>query len=154
MSRQPPSHRSDYLREIPLGTRWDDNDIYGHMNNTVHYRLFDTAVNGFLIAECGFCPRSSDIIGIVAESGCRYFAELHFPGTVIAGLRVGHLGRTSVRYEIALFADDALQAAAEGFFVHVFVDRFDRRPRSLPESLRASLAKLTRGGPAKRAQTN
>ena len=144
MSRQAPGYRTDYLREVTLSTRWDDNDLYGHMNNAVHYRLFDTAVNGFLIAECGFSPHTSDIIGIVAESGCRYFAELQFPDPVIAGLRVGHLGRSSVRYEIALFAKDSLQAAAEGYFVHVFVDRLDRRPRTLPDALRAKLATLMR----------
>lgn len=144
MSRQARGHRKDYVREVTLNTRWDDNDLYGHMNNSVHYRLFDTAVNGFLISDCGFSPRTSEIIGIVAESGCRYFEELQFPSPVVAGLRVAHLGRSSVRYEIALFSDGAMQPAAEGFFVHVFVDRVSRRPLVLPNDLRVGLATLIR----------
>lgn len=142
MSREPPGRREDYRHEVVLTTRWDDNDLYGHLNNAVHYRLFDTAVNGFLITECGFAPATAEIVGLVAESGCRYFSELQFPASVIARLRVGRLGKSSVRYEIGLFAEGAAFAAAEGFFVHVFVDRIDHRPRVLPEELRSGLSRL------------
>lgn len=154
MSRQAPGRREDYLRQLTLTTRWDDNDLYGHLNNAVHYRLFDTAVNGFLITECGFSPSSSDIIGVVAESGCRYFSELQFPAPVIAGLRVGYLGKSSVRYEIGLFTANSTQAAAEGFFVHVFVDRTDRRPRKLPDSLRTGLTALRFEDPSRLDQSD
>ena len=142
MSKDLPGQRGDYAREVLLTTRWDDNDLYGHLNNAVHYRLFDTAVNGLLIRDCGFDPVHSELIGVVAESGCRYFSELQFPHPVIAGVRVGRLGNSSVRYEIGLFAEDALHAAAEGYFVHVFVDRSDRRPRPLPAAFRAGLSAL------------
>lgn len=140
MSRLPPSHRKDYKTEIILSTRWDDNDIYGHLNNTAHYRLFDTAVNGFLMEKTGFHPMTLQVIGLVVESGCRYQAELHFPQNISACLRVARIGRTSVRYEIGLFADDAQLPAAEGFFVHVFVERDTRQPHPIPEALRRCIS--------------
>lgn len=142
MPKVTPGHRSNYVTEVVLATRWDDNDIYGHLNNTVHYRLFDTAVNGFLIASVGFDPLNSEVIGVVAESGCRYYAELRFPQTIFAGLRVARIGTTSVRYEIGLFTDDTAQAAAEGYFVHVFVNRETRRPQSLPDWLRSGVQSI------------
>lgn len=142
MSRAIPGRRADYRYETVLTTRWDDNDLYGHMNNAVHYRLFDTAVNAYLISHCDFFPSKSDMIGLVAESGCRYHSELQFPAPIIAALRVGRLGTSSVRYEVGLFSESANVAAAEGFFVHVFVDRTDRRPRPLSDELRQGLASL------------
>ena len=122
-----------------------DNDVYGHMNNVVHYSLFDTAVNGWL-AENGVLDfHAGTQIGLVVETGCRYFAELAFPDTVNAGLRVARLGTSSVRYEIGLFRNDAAEAAAEGFFVHVYVDRATRRPAPLSAGLRATLETIAIG---------
>lgn len=146
MTKTSPGRRKDYKTEIILSTRWDDNDMYGHLNNTVHYRLFDTAVNGFLIEKTGFHPMASQVIGLVVESGCRYQAELHFPRNIAACLRVARIGRTSVRYEIGLFADDAQLAAAEGYLVHVFVERDTRRPHPIPEVLRRGLEQIMMDG--------
>lgn len=120
-----------------------DNDIYGHMNNVVHYSLFDTAVNGWLIEQGVLDIHGGDQIGLVVETGCRYFAELAFPDVVTAGLKVTRLGNSSVRYEIGLFRNDEQDAAAEGFFVHVYVDRISRRPKPLADGLRLALASVT-----------
>lgn len=140
--RAAPALRAAFPLFRPLATRWADNDIYGHMNNVVHYALFDTAVNGWL-AERGFLdPLTSPTFGIVAETGCRYHAEMAFPDRVTAGLRVGHLGTRSLRWEIALFRNDDDSAAAEGFFVHVWVDRASRRPVPLPDGLRRAATDL------------
>lgn len=144
MSKLRRPRRSEYSREVVLGSRWDDNDIFGHLNNAVHYRLFDTVVNGFLIADCGFDPLTSEVVGLVVESGCCYFSELRFPQVIVAGLRVDHIGNSSVRYEIGLFDKDELESAAQGYFVHVFVDRLSRRPRPLPPWLRDGLSVLHR----------
>ena len=137
-----PGTRSDYrvLREMP--TRWFDNDCYGHLNNTVHYTLFDTAVNAHLIEAGVLQPLESERIFLVVESGCRYFAPLTFPETVTAGLRVGRLGASSVRYEIGLFGAGE-RAAAEGFFVHVSVDRVTRQKAPIAEEVRGVLEGLT-----------
>ncbi|WP_018701049.1 thioesterase family protein [Amorphus coralli] len=122
-----------------------DNDVYGHMNNVVHYSLFDTAVNGWLIEAGVLDIRSGTQVGLVVETGCRYFAEMAFPDVVTAGLRVARLGKSSVRYDVGLFRNDEERAAAEGFFVHVYVDRETRRPMPLAPALRAALAALTTG---------
>ena len=116
-----------------------DNDVYGHLNNVVHYSFFDTAVSGWLLEQGLIHPHKGDQIGLVVETGCRYFAEISFPDTVTAGIRVAKLGTSSVRYEIGLFRNDEQDAAAEGFFVHVYVDRTTRRPKSLNERLRNTL---------------
>jgi len=116
-----------------------DNDIYGHMNNVVHYSLFDTAVNGWLIDKGVLDIHAGDQIGLVVETGCRYFSELAFPDVVTAGIVVTKLGTSSVRYEVGLFRNDEQRAAAEGFFIHVYVDRTTRRPRALPQALRETL---------------
>lgn len=116
-----------------------DNDIYGHMNNVVHYSLFDTAVNGWLIEKGVLDIHAGGQIGLVVETGCRYFSELAFPDVVSAGIVVTKLGTSSVRYEVGLFRNDEQHAAAEGFFVHVYVDRATRRPRELAEALRQTL---------------
>lgn len=134
--------RRDYARHRLITTRWMDNDVYGHVNNVVYYSFFDTAVNATLIEEGLLDPARSAVIGLVVETGCRYAAPLSFPGDVAAGIRVGHLGRSSVRYEIGLFPDGEDMAAAEGHFVHVYVDRGSRRPVPLPEALRAFLGTL------------
>jgi acyl-CoA thioester hydrolase len=137
--RQQPSTRSAYRVFRTLATRWADNDVYGHMNNVVHYALFDTAVNGWLIDSGVLDWQAGSRIGLVVETGCRYFGEMAFPDRVTAGLRVARLGTSSVRYEIGLFRNDETAAAAEGFFVHVYVDRQSRRPCPLAPDLRAVL---------------
>jgi acyl-CoA thioester hydrolase len=134
--------RGDYRHFLPIVTRWSDNDLYGHINNTVYYSFFDTVVNRFLI-EGGFLDlEQSEVIGLVVETGCRYAKPVAFPEAITAGLRVGHMGRSSVRYEVALFRGEDDAAAAEGHFIHVYVDRASRRPTPLPEPLRALLTPL------------
>ena len=140
--RKPFGSRADYRHFLPITTRWLDNDLYGHINNTVYYSFFDTVVNRYLI-EGGFLNlEASDVIGLVVETGCRYAKPLAFPQAVTAGLRVAHIGNSSVRYEIALFGGNDDDAAAEGFFVHVYVARESRKPVPLPDALRQLLQAL------------
>ena len=141
--RPTPSTRADYRAFRNLTTRWMDNDIYGHMNNVVHYSLFDSAVNGWLIEKGVLDIHAGAQIGVVVETGCRYFSELAFPDEVTAGLRVARLGSSSVRYEVGLFRNAAETAAAEGFFVNVYVDRATRRPLKLAPELRAALEMIS-----------
>lgn len=142
MSRPAPAPRSAYARFQVLGTRWSDNDVYGHMNNVVHYSLFDTAVNGFLMRRGLLDPQAGKTVFLVVETGCRYHSELRFPDEVEAGLRVMRLGGSSVEYAVGLFAREAPRAAAEGRFVHVNVDRQTRRPAPIPAATRAALETL------------
>lgn len=123
-----------------------DNDVYGHMNNVVHYSLFDTAVNGWLIEQGTLDIHRGEQIGLVVETGCRYFSEMAFPDVITAGIRVATLGNSSVRYEIGLFRNDEINAAAEGFFVHVYVDRDTRRPKPLGDTLRSALQAIASAG--------
>ena len=122
-----------------------DNDVYGHVNNVTYYSYFDTAVNGYLIAKGALDIEKSEVIGLVVETSCSYRAPLTFPDAVTAGIRVARIGTSSVRYEIALFRNGSEDAAAEGYFVHVYVDRATRRPVPLPEELKAVLLPLLRG---------
>lgn len=140
--KAPITTRSDYVEFYPLQTRWNDNDIYGHMNNVVHYSLFDTAVNGWLIEHGLLDPRTSDTFGLVVETGCKYHSEMGFPDKVTAGLRVARLGSSSVKYEVALFRNDEESATAEGFFVHVYVNRETRRPSKIENNRRAAFQSL------------
>ncbi len=144
MSLRPsPPARADFPRFIGLSTRWMDNDVYGHVNNVVHYSLFDTAVNRWLIERGALDIHAGAVIGLVVETHCNYFASIAFPQTVHVGLRVARVGGSSVRYEVGLFADDAPQAAALGHFVHVYVARDTRRPvLELPAALLAALRPL------------
>ena len=138
MSVRPSPHsRSSYrsFRNIP--TRWADNDMYGHVNNVVYYAWFDTAVNSLLIERGALDIHQGTTVGFVVETQCNYFAPLAFPQTVEAGIRVAHAGSSSVRYEIALFAEGSETAAAQGHFVHVYVDRATQRPVKLPPALQA-----------------
>ncbi len=138
-TRTGPSTRADYRAFRTIQTRWMDNDIYGHMNNVVHYSLFDTAVNGWLI-EAGLLDlKAGTEVGLVVETGCRYHAEMMFPDVISAGIRVARIGSSSVRYEVGLFRNDEDIASAEGFFIHVYVDRASRRPKTLSETMRAAL---------------
>jgi acyl-CoA thioester hydrolase len=134
---------SQYAHRLAIPTRWNDNDVYGHVNNVQYYAFFDTVINAWLIQEGGLDITAGAVIGLCAESHCTYRAALSFPETVAAGLRVGHLGRTSVRYEIGLYGEgQEEEPAAEGWFVHVFVGREDRRPAEMPAPLRACLERL------------
>jgi acyl-CoA thioester hydrolase len=140
--RPRPRRRSDYRRFERITTRWMDNDVYGHVNNVVHYSFFDTAVNGYLIREGALDIAAGPVIGLVVDTRCSYFSELAFPTVVEAGLRVARLGTSSVRYEIGLFAEGEPLTAAAGAFVHVYVDRATRRPTPLPDRLREVLEPL------------
>lgn len=138
-ARTGPSTRAAYRAFRTIQTRWMDNDIYGHMNNVVHYSLFDTAVNGWLIDAGLLDLKAGKEVGLVVETGCRYHAEMMFPDVVSAGIRVARIGSSSVRYEVGLFRNDEDQASAEGFFIHVYVDRETRRPKPLGEAMRKKL---------------
>jgi acyl-CoA thioester hydrolase len=138
MKKNRISTRSDYWDLYQLQTRWMDNDTYGHLNNVLHYSLFDTAVNEWLIERGLLDPRSSDTYGRVVETGCKYYAEMGFPDRVTAGLRVAKLGNSSVRYELALFRNDENAASAEGFFIYVYVNRTTHRPSPIEEHRRAA----------------
>ena len=143
MAERPAPHRlADYPHKQSITTRWMDNDAYGHVNNVMYYSFIDTVVNTYLIERGALDVERGAVIGLAVESGCHYFAPLSYPETVTAGLRVGHTGRSSVRYEIGLFGQGSEIAAAQGYFIHVYVDRATRRPVSLPESLRAALEPL------------
>ena len=135
--------REAYRRWRKLPTRWADNDIYGHINNAAYYGFFDTAVNCFLIEEAGLDIHEGGVIGLVVETGCNYFAALAYPETVEVGIRVSRIGNSSVRYEIGLFSEGVDEPAAQGHFVHVYVDRETRRPVSLPDGMRAALEGIT-----------
>lgn len=142
-----PERRADYLRFERIPTRWMDNDAYRHVNNAVYYSFFDTVVNRMLIEAGVLDIAASPAVGLVVETGCNYFSPIAFPDEVHAGMRVAHLGRSSVRYEIGLFRNDADSASAQGHFVHVYVDRVSSRPTTLPEPLRAALLPLCRAAP-------
>ena len=143
--RQTPGTRADYVDFYPIQTRWMDNDMYGHMNNVVHYSLFDTAVNGWLISKGLLDPMNSPSYGLVVETGCKYFGEMAFPDVVTAGLRVAKLGGSSIRFEVGLFRNDDDAASAEGFFVHVYVGRDTHRPVAIDGTRRAAFEALMRG---------
>ncbi|MFT4268051.1 MAG: thioesterase family protein [Xenophilus sp.] len=133
--RPMPQPRHSYPVFRSIGTRWMDNDVYGHVNNVVYYSWFDTAVNAHLIEQGALDIHAGGTVGFVVETQCNYFAPLAFPQAVEAGIRVAALGRSSVRYEVGLFAAGAAQAAAQGHFVHVYVDRSTQRPVPLPQAL-------------------
>lgn len=137
-----PATRTAYRRFLAIPTRWMDNDGYGHVNNVTYYSYFDTAVNEHLIREGGLDPRRDPVIGLVVETACRFHASLSFPETIDAGFAVTKLGRTSVTYAIGLFKQGGSRAAADGRFVHVWVDRATQRPTELPARIRAALTPL------------
>lgn len=137
-----PPRREDYPHFLTIPTRWMDNDVYGHINNVVYYSFFDTVVNQYLVAAGGLAIETSPVIGLVVETLCRYFKPVAFPDTVEAGLRVGRLGNSSVRYEIGIFREGEAAPAAAGHFVHVYVDRTTRRPVPVPETMRLALNRI------------
>ena len=141
-ARPRPEHRGSYRAFRTITTRWMDNDQYGHVNNVIYYSWFDTAVNAYLIEQGALDTAAGTTIGLVVETQCHYFAPLSFPQTIEAGIRVAHMGSSSVRYEVGLFAQGAPLTAARGHFVHVYVDRVTQRPVPLPEPLRQVLQAL------------
>jgi acyl-CoA thioester hydrolase len=146
MARPVPHGLADYPHARQIGTRWMDNDAYGHVNNVVHYSYFDTVVNEWLIREGLLDVGKGALIGLVVETGCHYFEPLTYPELVTAAMRVAHVGTSSVRYEIALFGEGRDRAAAQGHFVHVYVGRETRRPTALPEEWRRRLGSLVVAG--------
>ena len=139
MSRPAPRGRDDYRWFMIIATRWADNDAYGHVNNTVYYQWFDTAVNAWLIEAGLLDVERGDPIGLVVETGCSYFSPLSFPGEVEVGIAVQRLGTSSVTYNIGVFDAGSADASAQGHFTHVYVDRQNRRPAALPADWRAKL---------------
>jgi acyl-CoA thioester hydrolase len=140
--KSEPPRREDYPHFLAIPTRWMDNDVYGHVNNVVYYSFFDTVVNQYLVASGALDIETSPVIGLVVETLCRYFKPLAFPETLEAGLRVGRLGTSSVRYEIAIFRRGDSAPAAAGHFVHVYVDRATRKPVPVPEAMRRALTRI------------
>ena len=139
------NRRADYVHFLRIPTRWMDNDVYGHVNNVVYYAYFDTVINRFLIDEGGLDIHAGAAIGLCVESHCQYLAPIAFPDDVDAGLRVGKLGTSSVRYELGLFRAGEEEPCAFGHFVHVFVERATRKKTAVPDPLRAALARLVGG---------
>jgi acyl-CoA thioester hydrolase len=141
--RITPHVRAMYPHQLAIQTRWSDNDVYGHVNNVVYYSYFDTVINCWLIDEGGLEIANGGVIGLCVESRCSYFRPVAYPQALSAGLRVVHLGRASVRYEIGIFVEGSDEAAAQGEFVHVFVDRATSRPVEIPERMRDALQRLS-----------
>lgn len=144
MVRHEPRTREHYVEFVPLMTRWMDNDLYNHVNNVVYYSFFDTAVNGYMVQAGVLDLEASPVIGLVVETACQYFSPISFPDTVYCGLRVAHLGTSSVRFDIGVFRNDEHVASAQGHFVHVTCDRATHRPVPMPADMRAALARLKR----------
>ena len=141
--RDTPKTKKDFKHFYPITSRWMDNDAYGHVNNVVYYLWFDTVVNQFLISHGTLDIHNGEAIGLVIESHCNYFAPVTFPEPVTAGLCVSKLGNSSVRYEVGIFREDEDQVAAQGHFVHVYVDRLTRKPISMPAATRTLLETIT-----------
>lgn len=139
MSSKGRAVRGDFPVWRTHSTRWADNDAYGHVNNVVYYEWFDSAVNGWLVREGLLDIAHGDPIALVVETRCTYWAPLAFPGDVEVGLAIEHIGRSSMRYRVGIFAEGASESAAEGHFVHVMVDRASRRPVPVPDRWRRAL---------------
>ena len=137
--RQNPTNRSDYNYFSKMSTRWNDNDIYGHLNNVIYYELFDTAVNKWLIKNNLIDIKNGNNIGLIVQSGCNYFSSFEYPEDIDAGIRVTKIGNSSVRYEVGLFKSNDDLASADGFFIHVYVDRVSNKPRKLDYEFKKKL---------------
>jgi acyl-CoA thioester hydrolase len=142
-SKPTPHTRGHYRHFTTITTRWMDNDVYRHVNNVVFYSFFDTAVNEYLMQQGVLDLDRSPVVSLVVETGCQFFSPIAFPDVVHCGLRVAHLGNSSVRYEIGIFRNDEPQAAAQGHFVHVACDRQTHRPLAMPAELRRALAAIS-----------
>ncbi|MEZ5866660.1 MAG: thioesterase family protein [Geminicoccaceae bacterium] len=143
--RQPPPTRDAFPFFATITTRWADNDVYGHANNVIYYSYFDTAIARLLIGQGGLDPNAGQVIGLAVENGCRFHSSIGFPDIVHAGVGIARLGNSSVRYRIGIFRNDEITAAADGHFVHVFVDRQSQRPTPIPPRIRAVLEAHTLG---------
>jgi len=146
MTRLLPNTRDAYRHFIAITTRWMDNDVYRHVNNVVYYSFFDTAVNEYLMRQGVLDLDASPVVSLVVDTGCQFFSPIAFPDVVHCGLRVAHLGKSSVRYEIGIFRNDEPLAAAQGHFVHVVCDRHTQRPVSMPDDMRRVLETLRAPG--------
>ena len=142
MTKQTPATRETYRHFITVTTRWMDNDVYRHVNNVVYYSFFDTAVNEYMMRQGVLDLERSPVVCLVVDTGCQFFSPIAFPDAVHCGLRVAHLGNSSVRYEIGIFRNDEALAAAQGHFVHVACDRASLRPVAMPAALRRALEAL------------
>ncbi|GEK22243.1 acyl-CoA thioesterase [Cellulomonas xylanilytica] len=131
MTEQRWPHRAHF------GTRWNDNDVYGHLNNTVYYEAMDTTINVWLMSTAGLDPTAGEPIGVCVSSSCEFKASAAFPEPLEVGLRAGRLGATSVTWELGILRGGEL--VAEGRFVHVFVDDATRRPVPIPDRIRAAI---------------
>ena len=137
--RQNPTNRSDYNHFSKMSTRWNDNDIYGHLNNVIYYELIDTAVNKWLIKNNLIDIKKGNNIGLIVQSGCNYFSSFEYPEDIDAGIRVTKIGNSSVRYEVGLFKQNDDLASADGFFIHVYVDRVSNKPINLDYEFKKKL---------------
>jgi acyl-CoA thioester hydrolase len=144
MAREAPLTRADFPHFLEITTRWMDNDVYGHVNNVVYYSFFDTVVNRYLIDNKALDFRDGKVIGLVVETSCSYFKPVAYPDRITAALAIEHLGNSSVRYRLAVFRNDDGEAAAQGHFVHVYVDRATNRPVPLPDALRKTLERIAK----------
>lgn len=142
MARAQPDSRDRYAHFLTITTRWMDNDVYRHVNNVVYYSFFDTAVNEYMLRKKVLDLDESPTVSLVVDTACSYFSPISFPDTVHCGLRVAHLGRSSVRYEMGIFRNDDVLAAAQGHFVHVCCDRITMKPVDMPSALRLALERL------------
>jgi acyl-CoA thioester hydrolase len=142
--REAALTRADFPHFLEITTRWMDNDVYGHVNNVVYYSFFDTVVNRYLIDNKALDFRDGKVIGLVVETSCNYFKPVAYPDRITAALAVEHLGNSSVRYRLAVFRNDDGEAAAQGRFVHVYVDRATNRPVPLPDALRKTLERIAK----------
>jgi len=143
-----PTQRDDYVHFLEMETRWSDNDGYGHVNNVVYYSFFDTAVNRHMLDAGVLDIASSPVVGLVVETQCQYYRSISYPDRVTIGLRVAHLGTSSVRYELGVFRNDEVQASAQGHYVHVYVERATQTPTAIPTETRVLLQTLQKGAPA------
>lgn len=151
MTDQPPARptlrsRGHYRAWRTISTRWMDNDVYGHVNNVIYYSWFDTAVNAWLVEKGLLDIEKGPVIGLVAETACTYARPIAFPDEVQAGIAVARIGTTSVRYDIGLFTHGLPLPAAQGFFIHVYVDRGHRKPQPIPDSWRSMLTTIQAKG--------
>ena len=142
MSKENIETRDRYPHFLSIQTRWSDNDIYGHVNNVTYYSYFDTVLNCFLIDQGGLDIETDSVIGMAVETMCKFNKPLAYPEVLEAGLRVGKLGNSSVRYEIGIFQEGAAEAAAMGHFIHVFVDRATGKPAPIPDAIRSALEQI------------
>jgi acyl-CoA thioester hydrolase len=135
--------RDNYAHFQTIPTRWKDNDLYGHVNNVEYYSFFDTVINKWLIDTGRLDIHKGEVIGVCAESSCKFYSSIAFPDAIDAGLRIAHIGRSSVRYEIGLFSGDSEKLIAEGWFVHVFVSRDSRLATPIPQPMRDAMTSIT-----------